>query len=172
MSDKPDDNNQILIYDADRRLKAKLGAGLSFSQVVTPAVIAQAQEEVAKSSDKILQQNMEHLEVLEKLLQEISHDAPATDTFQKMSAAAFSIKSNAGMCGYGFASALGRSLQLFCEALDGRDKKISTTEREIISCHINGIKTAFVRKITGDGGIFGQTIADELEQLTVRYRKS
>jgi hypothetical protein len=159
-----DKGDEILIYEPNRTLKEKLGPNVTFAQAVTPQAIEEAEKVIVQAADKIFGDNMEELTKLDKLMQSIAFAPPTAQILREMSAAAFAIKSKAGLCGYDFAAVLAKSLHLFCEGLAG--KKFAATEKEIVACHVKGLTTVFASRIKGDGGEIGQTIIRELERLT------
>jgi len=158
----PDD---VRVFQPDTALKKKLG-GASFDQAVTPQAIAAAEDVIVKSSDEILATIMNDLVRLQKAMDQLSANATATTALVPIIETAFAIKSNAGLCGYPFASSLAKSLHVYCELDAVQQQPLSAKSLAILRSQMAGLKTIFANKITGDGGKVGATILAELQKLT------
>jgi hypothetical protein len=158
----PDD---VRIFQPDTALKKKLG-GASFDQVVTPQAIASAEEVIIKSSAEILATIMNDLVRLQKAMDQLSVNAAANTALTPIIETAFAIKSNAGLCGYPFASSLAKSLHVYCERDAVQQQPLSAKSLAILRSQMAGLKTIFANKITGDGGKVGAAILQELGKLT------
>jgi hypothetical protein len=159
--ERNDTASETIIYEPDYSLKHKLGGYQSLEDILVPRLIEEAERTVTK------------MELLEQLLEDMRHLKAETSKLKSSSIPviiemAFSIKSKAGLCGYSLASALGKSLHVFCETLEP-DAVLGTKEQEIIRCLVQALKTVFDQKVTGNGGAVGEAITAELKRLAVRF---
>lgn len=163
MTETPDDD--VKIYAPDMTLKKKLGPGVTFESLVTPAVMQAVEQTVADQRPAIMEEIEEELRYLKSAYEQLGIGSPS-ERLTPVAAAAFAIKSKAGFCNYPFASELARSLHVFCEMDVIRAVPLSPKTIEVVHCHIRGLQTVFTQKIMGDGGVVGLKIMHELGRLT------
>ncbi len=163
---------QVVIRPPSFVLKEKIGSDMTFAQITTPQVIKQAEEAIEQSAETVLADNIVDLVRLNKLAGALTPDETGGTALKELIDAAFAIKSKAGMCGYPFASLLAKSLHNLCELESVRKEKLSPRLIRIIQCHVEGLKTVFAQKITGNGGQTGIAILAELRRLREDYAGS
>jgi hypothetical protein len=166
MADKNPDSDEVRIFQPDTALKEKLGPNASFDQIVSPQAIAAAQDVITQSSDDILAALKADLMRLQHGVDRLAAGQAAEAALQPVIEAAFAIKSKAGLCGYPFASALAKSLHVFCELDTIRTQPLAAKSIQIIRSQAAGLRTVFTNKITGDGGKVGAAILGELQKLS------
>jgi hypothetical protein len=161
--------DEVRIFVPDTGLKEKLGLNVSFDQVVSPRVIAAAEATVTQSAGSIFDAIQVELEHMKTAVSQLKEGLPGQTVLPPLVAHAFAIKSNAGLCGYPFASLLAKSLCVFCELdsivnlpLDGKSLKIIHTQ-------VEGLNLIFTNKLVGNGGVAGAAILSELQKLTDAY---
>lgn len=161
----PDNEDGVVLYEPDRGLKEKLGDDVTMDDILSPKVVEEAEKVIERAHDDLLAGIRNELKVLEQALDNLREEPEATTPFKHLVGAAFAIKSTAGMCGYPMASALAKSLHVFCE-FGRRAGPVSDRDVKIISCHLDAIRAVFVQKIPGYGGKTGRSVMTELERLT------
>ncbi|MBV8061804.1 MAG: hypothetical protein JO126_03640 [Alphaproteobacteria bacterium] len=155
----------VKIYAPDMTLKKKLGPGVTFESVVTPQVMQAAEKVFADAQANIMQELENEMQSLVSAYDQLGIGSPPTK-LQTIGALAFAVKSKAGICGFGFASDLARSLNVYCEMDHVRGNPLTPRTVEIISCHVRGLQLIFTHNMVGDGGAVGAEIMQELARLT------
>lgn len=166
MANTNSETNDVRVFQPDMSLKQKLGTNVSFDQVVTAEVVTSAEEVIVTSSGDILAGLLEDLGRLQLAVAPLKANSVGSTTLADVIAAAFAIKSNAGLCGYPFASSLAKSLHVYCEIETARAQPLSEKSLKIIRTQVAGLNTIFANKITGDGGQIGAAILGELNKLS------
>lgn len=158
--------DNVRVFQPDTTLKEKLGPGGSFDRAVGPQILAAAEDVIAKSSDEILTGLQFELGLLQHAVDSLTVGALPEIALKPIVAAAFAIKSNAGLCGFPFASSLAKSLHLYCEMDAVRTVPLSEKTLQVVRAQATGLKAIFTNKITGDGGAVGAAILTELQKLS------
>jgi hypothetical protein len=166
MAENTSEDDNVKILQPDMSLKEKLGPSASFDQVVKPQTIAAAEDVIAKSSTEILASLLNELDRLQHAVLRLHTGQQAEPTLKAVIEAAFAIKSNAGLCGYTFASSLAKSLHTYCELDEVYKQPLTEKSLGIIRTQVGGLKAIFTNKMTGDGGKVGAAILSELQKLS------
>lgn len=164
-----EDNNQsskVKIYEPDKTLLNKVGKA-SLDQAFSSGNVSAAQSVINNTADEFYDACTVHLGELEELMAQIAQNLQIAHTYyQPLVDAAFALKAKAGLGGYEFASALAKSLHLYCENMDS--KAPSKRDIEILRWHISCIRMVLRRKMKGNGGGVGAAIVEEIQKLTTK----
>ena len=163
MTDEFAPKGEVKIFPADYALKRKIG-NVNLDQILTPKIVEAAQEVIVNSSGQLLDEVFSETKMLDLAGRALK---AAPDKWQKIIPEiiplAFAIKTKAGLGGYGLASTIAKSLQVFCEQLEGGN--LSAKNVDIIIWHIESIKRLLALKVAGTGGQTGEDILAEMEKI-------
>jgi DNA-binding response OmpR family regulator len=154
------------IFLPDFSLKLKLGKDVKLGDLITPAVLNQAQHAIDAITHDSLQWIRDNLREI-KLLNDsmISGDYPSTIT-SDISDVALVINSRAGTFGYSRAGEIAYSLYLFSRnKLDPKNKN----HHLVMQKHIEVLHVILGNQMRGNAGEVGAQIASELKSLIVKY---
>jgi hypothetical protein len=154
------------IFLPDFSLKLKLGKDVKLGDLITPAVLNQAQSAIDAITNDSLQWIRDNLKEI-KLLNEsiIGGDYQPTIT-SDISDVALIINSRAGTFGYSRAAEIAYSLYLFSRnKLDPKNKN----HHLVIQKHIEVLHVILGNQMRGNAGEVGAQIAAELKSLIVKY---
>lgn len=164
----PNETDDVKIFAPDKSLLIKIGVA-NLDHLLSPQVVASAQSVIENSADQFLTACLHHLAEIDKLRAALQQ-AP-TDAGKLLSALiqeAFEMKVKAGMGGYDLASALAKSLHLYCEQT-GPDR-LSPRNFEIIAWHVASVRTALQQRLKGSAGSAGAAILLELGKLQALWK--
>ncbi len=159
-------NKSVRVWLPDFSLKYKLGTNVKLENLITEAVLNQAQAAVDSISDASLgwvKDNLNDLRILMKLM--LSGDYPST-IVHDIGELALTINSRAGTFGYSRASEIAYLLYLFC-----RNNLNPTIEghRTTAQKHIDVLHVILGNQMRGDAGAMGQQLVLELKKLADKY---
>jgi hypothetical protein len=163
-------DDDVKILAPDHSLIKKLGT-LNLDQVFSPQAVETAQKVIEKSSDNLMQESTDNAQKLGRLGQDLrAEPARASKLLPLIIAEAFSLKSKAGMADYQLVANLAKSLNFVCEMIDATS--IKSSHIQIITWHIDSIRTVIGLKIKGDGGTMAAAMQKELEQIRMMFLPS
>ena len=149
----------------DYKLKLKLGADTLLSSVITPTVIANAQQTVeAADAESVvwLQENLTQLKLLQQKMDEGNY---YTLLPMEMSETALMLSSRSGTFGYNGASKMAYMLYLFCRNY----LKVDHAEHQMVARkHISALQAA-LNKPQVKNTLQDNDIIHELRNLTGKY---
>lgn len=154
------------IFLPDFSLKLKLGKNIKLGDLVTPAILNQAQSAIDSITSDSLQWIRDNLKEI-KLLHEtmLSEEYQSTITAD-ISDVALIINSRAGTFGYSRAAEIAYSLYLFARnKLDPKNKN----HHLVVQKHIEVLHVILGNQMRGNAGEVGAQIAAELKSLIVKY---
>ncbi len=154
----PDIEATPMLLPADHEIKRNIGLMAPLSTIITPAMLAAAQEAIDNMQEESLQWIKEDLARLEMAYAKVVNGGEATE---QMKEAALSIKSRAGTFGYALPSVVARILYLF---LSTDYRMANPTHQQVISQCIQALKFMFAKGIKARGGV-GEELVSELEKL-------
>jgi hypothetical protein len=168
MTPPADADDDVRILPPDFSLQKKLG-GVSFDQIVTPQVLAAAQQAIVDTADQFIGESVAEVTGLEKAMTDfVASKGANRAALDHMVSSSFSIKVKSGLAGYDLISTLAKSLNLRCEALaaPGAEGGVAVG-MPIIKWHVDSINQLLNLKIKGMGGPVGEAILAELAKLGV-----
>jgi hypothetical protein len=153
--------DDIIIYTADFALKEKLGYHASLKEIFTPARMKAAEKSIGAIEHDLMQQLNHDIAYLKKMVSTLK--AGSKPDMSDIIMSAFSIKSRAGFCSYPAASAMAKSMYLFCERIENRP--MTPKDIEIIQCTADAIKAIFTNKIIGNDNQNGNALAAQVDRM-------
>ncbi len=151
----------------DDGLKKKLGK-TSIEKVLSEEKVKSAEKIIERDGDnfsddamKDIKMAQRHFNTLRTAFDAGRRDVQALPEFTDLLDAVLNMKSQSGMYGFAFATAIARSLHGFFIERNWQ------TERgmRIINLHLDALSRVFSGNIRGDGGIIGKDIVDGLEEM-------
>ncbi|WP_301100324.1 hypothetical protein [Propionivibrio sp.] len=165
----PIETDDVKIFAPDKSLLIKIGVA-NLDHLLSPQVVASAQSVIEHSADQFLTACLHHLAEIDRLaaaLQQTPNDTGKL--LPSLVQEAFEMKVKAGMGGYELASALAKSLHLYCEQIG--PNMISQRNFEIIAWHATSVRTVLHQRLKGSTGATGAAIMMELDKLQSLWKE-
>jgi hypothetical protein len=158
------------IYKPDLSLKRKLG-NVDISKLIDEDVVKKVEQVMESSADKILTEVSGEIANINRYISIVKDKGQFSVICKsELVAAAFSVKSKAGICGYPLISALAKSLYLFCETRKDNEK-LTKQELDIISWHGEAISAILAKQLKEDDNDFARELQSELEKIKATFIK-
>ncbi len=154
-----------LVFTPDQEIKRVIGLIGPLANIITPEMLATAQQSIEGMQDETLGWVREDLIELERTFIEIQ-TAPGRDKLETMKAAALSVKARAGTFGFHIPSQIARMLYIFLNTdfVLGR-----VVHNQVVHQFIESLKVIFATDIKGQTGVATELVK-ELEELVRRTR--
>ena len=162
------DGEQVIVQNPDRTLKQMLGADLTAEQLFDEEVVKHAQEVIMNLKQDFVGWVTIDISRLEHLYQVISTQPDDQKALQELAQLALVIKSQAGTFGYDFATAVGKLLYDFCNAIAA----VTPSSLTVIRKHIDTLYVIFEKEISGTGPDIGEEVLSGLRALIEKHQKS
>lgn len=163
MANPPETDSKVTILPPDRSLQKKIGTA-DLGRILSPEAIGKAQDVIASAADAFLQESLAETEKLENLLQSLEDSKEKNrEALRNMTAAAFNLRSKAGLGGYDLVANLARSLHRYGEQI--AETQAAAVNTALMAWHIDSIKRLLNLGVKGMGGELGAAIMVELNRL-------
>ena len=110
-----DTDDDVVEYDPDYSLKAKIGKDVNINDVINKSSVTEGQKVINNSQKDFLRWVENDLKTLENLYAEVLNDQSNKEMAEELKMAAFSIKAQAGTFNFALGSAVAKSLYDFME---------------------------------------------------------
>jgi len=168
-SDKPVEISKDFapkVWLPDNALKEKLGRETSLSSLITPAIIAEAQQTIEASMPESMDWLQENLNQLRALQQKIADGDFYTLLPIEMSEAALTMSARSGTFGYSNASKVAYLLYLFCR---NHMRIEDPAHQKVVDTHINALQTTLYNQQRDITTAQDHEIICELRNLIDKY---
>lgn len=152
----------VEILPPNKRLIQMIGDDVKGSDLFTEKVISGAQEEIKKKESEFLAWADDDIRILESSYKKLKDDHHDEEAKTKLLAAAYSLKSQAGIFGYDMGTEVSRMLLDYMPA----DKAVNEHSLIVLRKFLDTISVVFRLKVKEAGGDIGAALIKGLQILT------
>lgn len=162
------DGETVRIVAPDFALKRKIGMDVDVKAILNQDNMDSAQKIIdSYQSDFLIWVEKDITALMQALRYTEQNLSKSVPYITKIKKAAFAIKSQAGTFGFELASAIARSLELYCE----KDFNYEEDQVVVLRKHIEALRVIISQRITGDGGNMGAELMAAITHLKEKYKK-
>lgn len=158
-------SGETKILPPDYTLKKLIGENIDIKEIFNEEVVAKAQQTIDQHKDSFLEWVVKDVASLNESYQKAETASARKKNIGEIEHTAHRMKSQAGMFNYGLATQIAKSLELFCY----KHPKPTDEQMVVVRKHIDTLTVIFSQSITGDGGVVGSELLDNLSKLVDRY---